>query len=182
MIRMLIITTLTVLAVGTFAADVTSRLTTFTVLAAGTEAAEVPSRTGVVETRIGDCWLGVDNGYCRAERYRAAGPNELSIRRFWSVLGLEYDDGIVGDFARVYPGQWFYVHLYPAQAASPRHRLTILLVPLWMLFMLFAAYPLVAFARGPLRRWRRRKRGGSLNCGYDLTGNGGICPECGKGV
>ena len=140
----------------------------------------MPSRTGVVETRIGDYWVGVDNGYYRAERYRAARPSGLGISRIWSVFGLEYDDYIGGELARVYPGQWFYVDLAPVK---PSHRLTILIVPLWMLFILFAAYPLVAFARGPVRRWRQRKRGGCQNCGYNLTGNvSRVCPECGKGV
>ena len=46
--------------------------------------------------------------------------------------------------------------------------------------MLFATYPTIAFIRGPLRRWRRRRRGECLTCGYNLTGNvSGVCPECG---
>ena len=53
--------------------------------------------------------------------------------------------------------------------------------PLWMPLVLFATYPLVAFARGPLRRWRRARRGGCRKCGYNLTGNvSGRCPECGS--
>lgn len=45
---------------------------------------------------------------------------------------------------------------------------------------LVATYPATAFIRGPLRRYRRRKRGLCVNCGYNLTGNvSGICPECG---
>lgn len=54
-------------------------------------------------------------------------------------------------------------------------------VPLWLPFVLFALYPTIAFIRGPVRRYRRRKRGLCLRCGYDLRGNtSGICPECGK--
>lgn len=35
-------------------------------------------------------------------------------------------------------------------------------------------------AYGPLRRWRRRRKGWCVRCGYDLTGNvTGVCPECG---
>ena len=45
----------------------------------------------------------------------------------------------------------------------------------------FAAYPAFAFIRGPLRRWRRRKRGSCIRCGYNLEGNvSGVCPECGE--
>ena len=55
--------------------------------------------------------------------------------------------------------------------------------PFWLPFFLFAAYPAVAFIRGPLRRWHRRRRGLCINCAYNLTGNvSGVCPECGKKV
>ena len=48
---------------------------------------------------------------------------------------------------------------------------------------LFAAYPIIAFHRGPLRHWRRRRKGFCQKCGYDLTGNeSGTCPECGTEV
>ena len=58
-----------------------------------------------------------------------------------------------------------------------------LCVPLWMFLVLFAAYPTIAFIRGPLRRYRRRKKGLCLKCGYSLTGNtSGICPECGLAI
>ena len=48
-------------------------------------------------------------------------------------------------------------------------------------FILYAAYPTIAFVRGPVRRWRRGRKGHCLKCGYDLTGNvSGVCPECGE--
>ena len=51
--------------------------------------------------------------------------------------------------------------------------------PLWGPLLFFAAYPIIAFIRGPLRRRRRRKRGQCVSCGYNLTGNtSGVCPEC----
>ena len=53
--------------------------------------------------------------------------------------------------------------------------------PLVIPLILFASYPTFALIRGPLRRWRRKKRGLCLKCGYNLTGNtSGVCPECGK--
>ena len=53
----------------------------------------------------------------------------------------------------------------------------------WLLFLACGAYPTVAFIRGPLRRWRRRRKGQCAICGYDLTGNtSGRCPECGRPV
>lgn len=54
-------------------------------------------------------------------------------------------------------------------------------IPHWTLCMSLLAYPVIVFIRGPLRRWRRRRRGLCLRCGYDLAGNeSGVCPECGK--
>ena len=51
----------------------------------------------------------------------------------------------------------------------------------WSIY--FATYPTIAFIRGPCRRYRRRKRGLCLKCGYDLTGNeSGTCSEFGEAV
>lgn len=56
-----------------------------------------------------------------------------------------------------------------------------LTVSLWLLLLVSAPYPAIAFIRGPFRRHRRRKRGACVTCGYDLTGNvSGRCPECGS--
>jgi len=55
--------------------------------------------------------------------------------------------------------------------------------PHWLLVVIFAIYPIIFFIRGPYRRYRRRKKGLCLCCGYDLTRNvSGICPECGVTV
>ena len=51
-------------------------------------------------------------------------------------------------------------------------------VTLWFPLVLLGAYPTIAFIRGPLRRYRRRRRGLCLTCGYDLRGSAGRCPEC----
>ena len=53
-------------------------------------------------------------------------------------------------------------------------------IRLWGPFVVFAAYPTIAFIRGPLRRYRRRNRGLCLHCGYDLRGTPERCPECGS--
>lgn len=56
-------------------------------------------------------------------------------------------------------------------------------LPLLPLFFLFASYPTIAFVRGPLRRWRRSRKGLCIKCGYNLTGNTtGICSECGMKI
>ncbi|UCE59596.1 MAG: hypothetical protein JSU63_19400 [Phycisphaerales bacterium] len=62
-------------------------------------------------------------------------------------------------------------------------RLSGVFVPLFWVALLTGIYPTIACIRGPLRRWRRRRKGLCLNCGYDLTGNeSGVCPECGEAV
>ena len=63
------------------------------------------------------------------------------------------------------------------------HKIMLSFVVLIVMFVLFAAYPTLALIRGPLRRWRRRKRRLCLRCGYDLRGNvSGVCPECGTAI
>ena len=54
------------------------------------------------------------------------------------------------------------------------------IVPL-VISLLSAIYPTFTIIRGPIRRYRRRRKGLCLKCGYNLTGNeSGICPECGQ--
>ena len=55
----------------------------------------------------------------------------------------------------------------------------VIRIPLWATFILLSLYPAIAFIRGPFRRYRCRKKGLCLTCGYNLTGNiSGVCPEC----
>jgi len=73
------------------------------------------------------------------------------------------------------------VYSIPLGARNTTVSILSVRVPLWAGSVLFAAYPSVAFIRGPLRRWRRRRRGCCIACGYNLTGNvSGVCPECGE--
>jgi len=53
-------------------------------------------------------------------------------------------------------------------------------IPLLAISCVLAVYPI---ANAPLRRWRRRRKGLCVKCGYNLTGNlSGVCPECGTKV
>ena len=68
-------------------------------------------------------------------------------------------------------------------AIIPPSTVMLISTPLWLAASLFATYPTIAFIQGPLRRWRRRRKGLCENCGYNLTGNeSGICPECGTKI
>ncbi len=60
-------------------------------------------------------------------------------------------------------------------------RVSAFAIPHWLLCGAFLIYPLLAFIRGPLRRYRRRRRGLCRECAYDLRGTTEPrCPECGK--
>ncbi len=60
---------------------------------------------------------------------------------------------------------------------------TLISVPLLLPFLAFTLYPTIAFIRGPLRRWRRPRKGLCQKCGYNLTGNvTGTCSECGSPI
>lgn len=65
-------------------------------------------------------------------------------------------------------------------AAKTRRVLTVAM-PVWGALLLTGFFPLVYVVTGPVRRWRRRKRGLCEGCGYDLRGNvSGVCSECGR--
>ena len=61
--------------------------------------------------------------------------------------------------------------------------ITSLTSSFWLPVLAAVLYPTIAFIRGPLRRYRRRKKGLCLECGYDLTGNvTGVCSEYGQDI
>ncbi len=103
-----------------------------------------------------------------------------------STVGGVRDFVLTGNF-----GYRAYQDYKPCMANAEHHfiepsgmRLVVhtLCLPLWLLMIAFAAYPAIAFIRGPLRRHRRYKRGLCVTCGYDLRGSSERCPECGKGL
>lgn len=53
-------------------------------------------------------------------------------------------------------------------------------VPLWAFLLVTGVVPAMFLVVAPIRRWRRRRRGLCVGCGYDLHGNvSGVCSECG---
>jgi len=74
------------------------------------------------------------------------------------------------------------IYMGPA-ARKGIHRELLLGCNLAYPIVLLEIYPLLIFLRGPIRSWRRRRRGECITCAYDLTGNTtGICSECGRPV
>ncbi len=76
--------------------------------------------------------------------------------------------------------------LAPATGGGLRPRVSLPVQPVWPAFALNTlVYGALAwgvlFAPGVVMRWRRRRRGACVGCGYDLKGiaPGGMCPECG---
>ncbi len=100
-------------------------------------------------------------------------------RAIWVVVGtgpLDGDYPTSWSFAGV--GQSCLLHTRP-----PQHSITFVYARCRVLALLLATYPAIAFIRDPLRRYRRRRRGLCITCGYNLTGNvSGVCPECGGAV
>ena len=77
----------------------------------------------------------------------------------------------ISDFSIHYAGGW----------RKETWRSTHISIPFWVISLLLGMWPAIAFIRGPYRRYRRRKKGLCLTCGYNLTGNvSGVCPECGE--
>jgi hypothetical protein len=96
---------------------------------------------------------------------------------------------VVGDATRMNHANPVMTNVFPPSYPLPKmgplqYEVTkTLTVWLWGVAALLLIYPIAAFIRGPVRRWRRRRRGLCRHCGYDLTGNvSGVCPECGKTI
>lgn len=79
---------------------------------------------------------------------------------------------------------WDHPHsVYNMGNQTIRIRVTQISCPHWTLSILLISYPFFAFIRGPLRKYRRRRKGLCIHCGYNLTGNTtGICSECGAEI
>ena len=107
-----------------------------------------------------------------------APPLDFTLPKHSLLLGVGYGGLHLG---RAYFGPVPNPTVPPAPGmvyVTSQHRAIV--IPLWCLGLLTAAYPAIAFIRGPVRRWRRRWKGLCIACGYDLTGNvTGVCPECG---
>ncbi len=130
------------------------------------------------------CWAG--DGRLSIFRYTC--PDCLSHHLQRHAQTCQYD----GQFGRFPPATprttEFEIRGLDADIAEAPgiHAVTVHL-SLWLPLVGFAAYPvtvgIVAFIRGPLRRYRHRKRGRCIHCGYDLRGTtGGVCSECGSAV
>jgi len=58
---------------------------------------------------------------------------------------------------------------------------TTIILPAWWPIPFLAIFPIYWLLTGPLRTYRRRRRGLCIHCAYNLTANtSGACPECGS--
>lgn len=84
---------------------------------------------------------------------------------------------------RGYAVAWYRDPIWGAGGPIPGTSQTRQCVSLHLLTILFASYPAVVFIRGPVRRWHRRRKGRCVKCGYELTGlPEPRCPECGTRI
>ena len=75
------------------------------------------------------------------------------------------------------PSRWA---SFSPTAGKPGKTGWIIHIPLLAISCVLAAYPI---ANAPLRRYRRRKHGRCVRCGYDLRGlTEPRCPECGDAI
>jgi len=103
--------------------------------------------------------------------YQGIPPDILSAAQGWKVRQIPSGPIALADCV------WVPKSTYDKTVTIPWG---VVVIPLWMLFLLFLAYPTLAFIRRPLRRWRK---GLCVRCAYDLTGNvSGVCPECGTKI
>ncbi len=107
------------------------------------------------------------------------GPSRLMVTQ------IEFLDAYAVPSQKRYSGPgWLYdrsVMLNEPSGLYIRHSMLIVafFIPI-LLALLFSLYPAVLFIRGPLRRYRRRKKGLCVKCGYSLRGlPEPRCPECG---
>ena len=108
----------------------------------------------------------------------------LTVRMWVNVSMMQRAASFKVDFLSIsFPGlpnvmltddQWL-------PSVDQRFAETSLTLPYSMVITLLLAYPAVAFIRGPVRRYQRRRLGLCLKCGYNLEGTvSGVCPECGE--
>ena len=169
MIRKAIIMVLTLGAVGAIAAWVVS----YAVQAVVVDQVTVTYSWGrdysfVEPTDRARRWLliAVSRGTLHLIRWNIKASHPAPSSRYWRRLGFSFRTGV---------NRW--------QQLSPPYSFWLLEIPIWCPIVLFTTYPTIAFIRGPLRRFRRHRKGLCVKCGYNLTGNtSGVCPECGKPI
>jgi hypothetical protein len=88
------------------------------------------------------------------------------------MLVMRFQDTI----AKFEPGGLFGPQPPPVYVATD----TNVAISYWLVAAVTAVLPAMFVAGAFLRRWRRRRAGCCLACGYDLRASPDRCPECGK--
>jgi hypothetical protein len=174
MIRRAIIAVLTISALAAFVLTVASFRVDFITQSGYPVYGWNPG--GIAVTKKCMLFVNADRGELRVAGHHYIAPSRKVSRVSldWWVVAYEW-------FALTLPPKTVERDRSRGREATSQRLAWHATVQLWLLFVLFSAYPATVFVRGPLRRYRRQRRGLCLKCGYNLTGNvTGVCPECGK--
>ena len=117
----------------------------------------------------------------------------LYSKRIVTMPGFTEDSGFIIDSNNAHDGNakalntrggWCHLGLgYANTTRMPgaRSKFHAVLIPHWLLLLLFAILPTIRFVR--FRGFRHRVQNGlCLNCGYDLRASEDRCPECGTPI
>ena len=121
-------------------------------------------------------WLGRLNGpLCETLNTMEGVHTSMFVRGLLSSTGGPEQASLFGSVSSHMRGLIVSFH---RPVGSEAAGLSWVAVPHWLLVVLFIFLPTLAFIRGPLRRWRRRRKGLCVR-----TGNvSGVCPECGTKI
>ena len=129
-------------------------------------------RTGAPSSYTEVCFNG---GCCCCFRLNYDAVTKSSFREFiwerpdsgWGTLSMYFS-----------PKPTDFDYLLPRSERAGQGALRVMIVPDWILMLIFAGYPAWFIIR-KCRQGRRRQEGMCLSCGYDLRATPDRCPECG---
>ena len=121
---------------------------------------------GWCRSKTDETLILIHEGYCTVYIQRQIPNPKLNSKRSYGGRWLSFENGD-----------------RPTLHQGGHHRYWGFHVTLAIPLVLLVTFPTIAFIRGPMRCWRRRRKGLCIKCGYNLTGNtSGTCPECGKPI
>ena len=111
-------------------------------------------------------WLTLENGVC-----------DMELLSMPSKVASKSEIVIPAEIGKFPPKKAFRL---TTRTHGKGYRTTAIAFPLSLSTIVLALSGTIPFALGPAQRWRRKRNGCCVDCGYNLSGNrSGRCPECG---